>query len=292
MIYIGKVSPSKIDEVIDIDVLTFFEEYEPFKVNIPKNEEQRSQLKRFKLNCFISGEMTELVRKNQNLISRDCLIIDLDDIFFKEKNELIQKIQKLFKNYDFVLYPTISNGFKGLRYRLVLPLRESVKAREYHLLVNYFSKVVLKSIIDKVDESNGTWSQAQGLPINDKSDIYIHKGLKRLESNKLIDIAKDWQVQTKGFSDDYNKTLSPTKRVFNKSYLNNMLIEIFQGSEEGGRNNRIAYLTKKFIKQGVKPSVMFEVAKVANSYFMPPLSEKEVKQTVESVTMTMLGVRE
>lgn len=291
MIYVGKVIPSLMNEPINQNILDFLAEYTPQKVTVPNNEEQQKKLKTTVLNGFISGEMKALIRKNENLASRDCLILDLDDVTVSA-DELKAEINREFSKFDFALFPSISNGLKGVRYRLVLPLDKSVQSQEYSLIVRFFNERILQSVISVPDESNATWSQIQLLPVltqyNHKEDILIHRTGKKLPVVALLDGARTF---FKGKSAQTNTKTPKNAYVKSNSYLNNMLVEIFQGCGEGNRNNRIKDLTVKFTKQGVKPTVMLEVAKVANAYFTPPLNEKEVEQTVKSVVMTMLGVR-
>lgn len=292
MIYIGKVTPSSMREEMNHNVIDFLERYEPQKISVPDDEEKQKNIKTRILNGFISGEMSELTRKNENLLTRDCLILDLDDIIVAV-DALKVEINRLFGVFDYALFPSVSNGLKGVRYRLVLPLDKSVQREEYSLIVRFFNERILKDIIGFPDESNATWSQIQLLPVvtqfNRKEDISIHRGNKKLPVEALLEGARTFfkgkkpQVKTKTNKNTYVKS---------NSYLNDMLSEIFLGCGEGNRNNRIKNLTVKFIKQGVKPTVMLEVAKVANAYFTPPLTEREVEKTVKSVVMTVLGVRE
>lgn len=292
MIYIGKVTPSAMREETNQNVIDFLARYEPQKINVPSDEEKQKNIKTRVLNGFISGEMSELTRKNENLLTRDCLIIDLDDIIVAV-DVLKVEINRIFSVFDYALFPSVSNGIKGVRYRLVLPLDKSVQREEYRLIVRFFNERILKDIIGVPDESNVTWSQIQLLPVltqcNHKEDILIHQTGKQLPVGALLEGArtffkgKDTQAKTKTPKNAYVKS---------NSYLNDMLSEIFLGCGEGNRNNRIKDLTVKFIKQGVKPTVMLEVAKVANAYFTPPLTEREVEKTVKSVVMTVLGVRE
>lgn len=164
MIYIGKVRPSIMESPVEQSIIQFFSEYNPIDVVVPDDPEEQKKLKTMGIDGFIAGEMKALIRKNENLISRDCLILDLDDVVITE-SELVEKISKKFKKFDYVLYPTVSHGFKGVRYRLVIPLDKPVKAQEYKLLVSFFSEKVLSDIIRMPDLSNSTWSQIQLLPV-------------------------------------------------------------------------------------------------------------------------------
>src|SRR5699024_7459384 len=127
---------------------------------------------------------------------RDCLILDLDDVVVSEK-ELVAFVRKKFSKFDYILYPSISNGLKGVRYRFVLPLGIDVKEPEYKLLINFFSKKVFEGILKEIDESNAVWSQLQLLPVltqyNSKNSIIISKGVEIFPTQVSIASAKSWE---------------------------------------------------------------------------------------------------
>lgn len=132
-IYIGKVRPSIMEDPIDKSIIEFFSEYKPPKLIIPEMVEEQKILKTTAIDGFIAGEMKALKRKNENVVSRDCAILDLDDVILSE-SDLVEVIKHKFNKFDYVLYPTVSHGIKGVRYRIVLPLSQSVGEREYILV--------------------------------------------------------------------------------------------------------------------------------------------------------------
>ena len=71
MIYIGKVRPSIMEPPIDKSIIQFFSEYTPIKVDVSDDPEEQKKLKTMGIDGFIAGEMKALIRKNENLISRD-----------------------------------------------------------------------------------------------------------------------------------------------------------------------------------------------------------------------------
>ena len=105
MIYIGKVRPSIMEPPVEQSIIQFFSEYNPIEVVVPDDPEKQKELKTIRLDGFIVGEMKALIRKNENLISRDCLILDLDDVVISE-SELVEKISKRFQRRTLSLgYP-------------------------------------------------------------------------------------------------------------------------------------------------------------------------------------------
>ena len=177
MIYKGCIKNNSMEEV-DASILSFFRQYKPqeFKVR-GKNKQELNELKA-KQNGFISGEMKELNRNSKNIINSDALVIDIDDCY-KSESELLEWARKL--ENQFIAYPTISNGLKGVRYRLIFPLSKPVEdAAIYSAMVRFFSKEILRNIIRKPDTSNESWAQLMLLPCiteyNTKDKIVVNNG--------------------------------------------------------------------------------------------------------------------
>lgn len=177
MIYKGCIKNNSMEEV-DASILSFFQQYEPEEFEVRgKNKQELKELKE-QQDGFISGEMKELNRNSKNIINRDALIIDIDDCY-KSESELLKWAREL-KN-QFIAYPTISNGLKGVRYRLIFPLSKPVDdAATYSAMIQFFSKKVLRNIIRKPDTSNESWAQLMLLPCiteyNTKDKIVVNNG--------------------------------------------------------------------------------------------------------------------
>ncbi|MHC5250052.1 primase C-terminal domain-containing protein [Enterococcus sp. LJL90] len=292
MIYKGKVIPSIMEEPTQKKVIEFFKDYQPITVQVPDDPEEQKKLKTMGVDGFIAGKMSARVRKNENLVYRDCLILDLDDVVVSEET-LIQTIHKLLSDVSYVLYPTISHVLKGVRYRLVIPLDGAVKEADYKLLVRFFSEKLLKSVLKNVDLSNGTWSQIQLLPVFTqhvhKGQVIIHEIETPFPLSQTLETARNWVVpQTKG---------KPVKNLnqFKKggSRYRNATTELFEslvsGGEVGNRNNRIAAITGGLLARAVNVTAVFELVKVANQYFDEPLPEEEVEETFFSISRKELG---
>ena len=300
MIYIGKVRPSIMEPPVEQSIIQFFSEYTPIKVDVSDDPEEQKKLKTMGIDGFIAGEMKALIRKNENLISRDCLILDLDDVVISE-SELVEKISKKFKKFDYVLYPTVNHGFKGVRYRLVIPLDKPVNEQDYKILIYFFSNKILDGIIHNADQSNLTWSQIQLLPVLSQyikeEQIVIHDVENLFPVTDGLGTAKRWlkdyKPDTGGVT---SRKLYKNTNQFKKggSRYRNTTTELFEslvvGCEEGNRNNRIAQITGGLLARAVDVSAVFELVKVANQYFTEPLSEKEVEATFFSIAKKELGV--
>lgn len=298
-IYIGKVRPSIMEEPISKSIIGFFSEYVPKDINMPDDLEEQKKLKTIGIDGFIAGEMKALIRKNENVISRDCAILDLDDVILSE-SDLVETIKQKFNKFDYVLYPTVSHGIKGVRYRLVLPLSQSVKEQEYKLLIRFLSNKILKGVIHEVDQSNTTWSQIQLLPVLTqhvkKEQIIVSKGEELFPVQETLKGAEQWAKDY--IADDGDVRTVPLYKNTNQfkkggSRYRNTTTELFEsivkGCEEGNRNNRIAQITGGLLVRAVDVAMVLELVKVANRYFTEPLSDKEVEATFFSIARKELG---
>lgn len=281
MIYIGTVTQPKMN-VIEMPLLAFFRDFKPqeYKVtNLPK--EQLETIKKSRLGGFISGEMSQPTRKNENLLSRDAIIIDLDDVKVTE-DELLAKFSKL-KN-EFIAYPSISNGIKGVRYRLIMPLDKPVTdAKTYKVLVNFISRVLLKEILGEPDVSNQTWSQIMLLPClteyNTADKIIVHDGEKWRLDRLLQQAEKNGYTKQTNFSQWTSKP--NTNNTFNKFKYCLELLAF--GTDTGERNNTITKVVGYLFAWNVDVYAIEKLAQFMNLNCADHLPQDEVTSIVESI---------
>lgn len=287
MIYIGKVKPSILNEPVNQPIIDYFKSYQPLEIQMPDDKDKQSELKTTVLHGFISGDMKALIRNNNNLVSRDCLILDLDDVVVSE-SELIEVIRQKFNKFQYILYPSISHRVKGVRYRLIVPLDNSVNESDYKLLVHYANKKLLEGVVGQVDDSNYTWSQLMLLPVitqhSSIEDIIINDTEKQLPTINLLEGAKVWSNQLKPKE---QKFIRPAYFKSGGSRYRNTTTNLFEslvlGCEEGNRNNRLAQITGGLLARAVDVEFAYKLVLVANEHFNDPLPIEEVNNTFESI---------
>lgn len=150
--------------------------------------------KKFRASYAISGMLKEdssdhAIRNNSNMIYRDALFLDLDDVNpeIKDEKELLTRIYDVWGGqYTFFAWPTISNNLgytkengqrlePQLRYRVCLPLEEHLDEFDYKAALKIMlDQFVEWGILTRPDNTNFTWDQLAGLPINQKP--YYFKG--------------------------------------------------------------------------------------------------------------------
>lgn len=288
MIYIGNVRPSIMDKPINKSAVEFFRSYKPDSIACPDDVNEYDTLKQFKISGFIAGEMSKLSRKDENVLYRDCLILDLDDVKVSE-DEMLDVFKQKFSSFDYIAYPSFGYGQKGIRYRLVLSLDRNVIKDEYKRLIEFFSTVILSEVIGEADQSNATWSQIQLLPVitqyvtEDK--IIINETGKSLPVSECLKSAdKLLENNTKAMKIDY-KNAGTRYRTSTTDLFESLV----RGCSEGNRNNTITKITGGLLVRSVNVGLALELVKFANNNFTIPLDEDELEKTFISIARKELG---
>lgn len=251
------------------------------------SKEQLNNIKLKQLRGFISGAMREPIRNNDNLINRDAFILDLDDVVITE-SELLAYFERMkAKGKQFIAYPSISNGLKGVRYRLILPLDEPVTDENiYKMCIQFINEILLKSMIGKPDNSNGTWSQLMLLPClteyNTAEKIIIHDG-EKWKLKAFINQAKENGYQERENPTEW--TEKPYTEYTGKylSKLDEYMHLLAFGVQEGERNNTIARVVGYLFARDVNVHTIQKLVYNMNEAGGEPLPTEEVDNIIISV---------
>lgn len=284
MIYTGTATRKQLTP-INMPLLDYFR---TLKLNryqvIELSKEQLNQIKLKQLRGFISGLMSEPIRNNDNLINRDAFILDLDDVVITE-SELLAYFERMkAKGKQFIAYPSISNGLKGVRYRLILPLDEPVTDENiYKMCIQFINEILLKSMIGKPDNSNGTWSQLMLLPClteyNTADKIIVHDG----EKWKLEAFVN--QAKVHGYHEQ-EKPTEWTRKPYTGKYLSKLdeyMHLLAFGVQEGERNNTIARVVGYLFARDVNVYTIQKLVYNMNEAGGDPLPTDEVDNIIISV---------
>lgn len=287
MIYTGTATRKQLTP-INMPLLDYFR---TLKLNryqvIELSKEQLNQIKLKQLRGFISGAMREPIRNNDNLINRDAFILDLDDVVITE-SELLAYFERMkAKGKQFIAYPSISNGLKGVRYRLILPLDEPVTDENiYKMCIQFINEILLKSMIGKPDNSNGTWSQLMLLPClteyNTAEKIIIHDG-EKWKLKAFINQAKENGYQEREKPTEW--TEKPYTEYTGKylSKLDEYMHLLAFGVQEGERNNTIARVVGYLFARDVNVHTIQKLVYNMNEAGGEPLPTEEVDNIIISV---------
>lgn len=284
MIYTGTATRKQLTP-INMPLLDYFRTLKLNRYQVTKlSKEQLNNIKLKQLKGFISGAMTEPIRNNDNLINRDAFILDLDDVVITE-SELLAYFERMkAKGKEFIAYPSISNGLKGVRYRLILPLDEPVTDENiYKMCIQFINEILLKSMIGKPDNSNGTWSQLMLLPClteyNTADKIIVHDG----EKWKLEAFVN--QAKVKGYHEQ-EKPTEWTRKPYTGKYLSKLdeyMHLLAFGVQEGERNNTIARVVGYLFARDVNVYTIQKLIYNMNEAGGDPLPTEEVDNIIISV---------
>ena len=287
MIYTGLATRKKLTP-INMPLLDYFKTLKLNRYQVTElSKEQLNQIKLKQLRGFISGLMSEPIRNNDNLINRDAFILDLDDVVITE-SELLAYFERMkAKGKQFIAYPSISNGLKGVRYRLILPLDEPVTDENiYKMCIQFINEILLKSMIGKPDNSNGTWSQLMLLPClteyNTSDKIIIHDGEKwKLEAFVSQAKANGYQEREKPAEWTEKPYTEYTGKYLSK--LDEYMHLLAFGVQEGERNNTIARVVGYLFARDVNVHTIQKLVYNMNEAGGEPLPTEEVDNIIISV---------
>lgn len=165
----------------------WLQEYEPKAIEKNKNEDDASYFERLtklkdKQEYFISGfiepnEKGKLHRASDNIIRRDLIVIDYDEID-TDTATFIEQVKSALPNTALLFYPSLRYTVEKPRMRVVIePLRPLVKY-EYEVI----GLEIAKKIGLPYDPSFTTWTQLQGLPVitslNEGQPLQVVEGQK------------------------------------------------------------------------------------------------------------------
>lgn len=171
-------------------------------------------VKRSQAYYFIAGELSEPIRKNENVLSKSLVTLDYDDLKLTEeefRSHLLKKINTL----KFYAYPSISNGLKGTRFRVIIPTDRPYTQNESSTVIRF----ITNHIDLPYDAASETWSQLMSLKctfeseevFNDKC-IY-NKGRSVLKIDNAL--KKMAEKQVKQSKEVYKVNSSNTMRSIN-----------------------------------------------------------------------------
>ena len=89
---------------------------------------------------FVAGALKGSRRKAHNVLSRDLITLDFDNIPTGETENVIKKVMTLGCGY--VIYSTRKHAEYKPRLRIIIPLSRSVSADEYEAIARYMAKLI------------------------------------------------------------------------------------------------------------------------------------------------------
>ena len=231
--------------------------------------------------------MVKLEHGAENIVSRDALALDLDDVSKQITNfdDLEDEIRSLF-NVAWYLYPTAKNGLKGTRARLIIPLDTPVNKEQYEALAYGLTNYLInQGTLTRADKSSFRFGQLFGLPIKNQ---FVKGDLVRINRGELF--PTESYTAFKG-PEKPSRAGNYSTRSGGQSYGASLLDRVFNGIPEGERNNSMFELACYFVKIGIQNQTgLLDYLRLINSnYFSPPLGDDELIHVFESARKKVLN---
>ncbi|MGQ7334654.1 primase alpha helix C-terminal domain-containing protein [Streptococcus suis] len=266
--------------------LTPFEYIAQFKPMNPPENMTIGDFKEKQAPYCISGKVKAekngtIKRNNENLLYRDLIFIDYDDIPISAET-FKDTVHSVLNDYSYILYPTIKHATDKPRYRLVVKPDKVMNETDYTETV--------KQIADLIglpyDQTSETWSQLQGLPVTTGEPK---------EYQKIVHRGLDYPVpiETHAPRREVTTTYSP-RRGGQRSITMRVIDTLFDGfGDQGGRNVAVTRFVGLLIGKWVNCDIptAWELTKVANSVTAEPLPVAELEATFESIVKTEIRKR-
>ncbi|AUT05436.1 hypothetical protein SPSF3K_00709 [Streptococcus parauberis] len=265
--------------------LTPFDYIAQFKPMKPPENMTIEEFKKSNAPYCISGKVKAekngtIKRNNENLLYRDLVFIDYDDIPVSAET-FKDTIHSVLSDYSYILYPTIKHTPEKPRYRLVVKPDKNLTKPDYKETVNQLADLIGLPF----DQTSVTWSQLQGLPVTrlevDQYDRVVNLGTD-------FPTIRGQTVTTQPTSNSFtlpNGQLSITMKIINT---------LFNGyGTEGGRNvamtKFVGLLLNKYVNCDIK--MAYDLALIANENTEPPLTIEELDTTFKSILQAEMRKR-
>lgn len=260
--YIAQFKPMKVPESMTIE--DFKKSHAPYCISGKVKAEKNGTIK----------------RNNENLLYRDLIFIDYDDIPISPET-FKDTVHSVLSDYSYILYPTIKHTPEKPRYRLVVKPDKNLSKLDYTETV--------KQIADLIglpyDQTSETWAQLQGLPCT-QSSIEDYDRVVNLGTD--FPTIRGQTVTTQATSSNFtlpSGQLSITMKVINT---------LFHGyGTEGGRNvamtKFIGLLLNKYVNCDIETA--YDLALIANDNTEQPLTINELDTTFKSILQAEMRKR-
>lgn len=217
------------------------------------------------------GETIPKYRKDKNIINRNVISLDYDNI--TDFKGLYHAICNQLEGYSWAFHTTYSHTTEKPRIRLMVPLIEPVSADNYRK----YSNALAKHIGYEVDEASFVPSQVMALPVKkDKIAVYMfkHNDAPAITIEKLEGLARTSSAEPIGKK---NNIIKYPKR--DSSHWR----EIAFGVGKGSRNNALPSIIGHLLRKGVDLNLVYGYAYLWGKACTPPLSDDRINRTVISI---------
>lgn len=165
----------------------------PQQANVSKDNV--GEFKASNLQYIVAGQLDNGKRSNNTYHDASLILVDFDKI--EDESAFLSKVSTTFDQISYILWPSISYGFKGVRYHLAIDPSRPMKNKEEKTAV---IGVINQLLGIKSDESMATWVQMFSSPCSTPQNagrIVIHDGQKLNIDQAIKSYKPDGEKTTK-----------------------------------------------------------------------------------------------
>lgn len=216
------------------------------------------------------GKEYKKYRNNDNVIYRDVLVLDYDDI--PKLRPLHDAITDTLKGVAWFWHTTFNHQTESPRIRLYIALNERVNADDYRK----YTKVLVNKIGHPVDEGSFQPSRAMALPVYQQDKYpFLHQYNDAPILN--VEILEKWSEEIERQTDQ-SITTNFNKR--DDAYWRDISFSVAKGN----RNNSLASLIGHLFSRHVNEYIVYSYALLwGQNACKPPLKEREINATFQSI---------
>ncbi|MDV3052478.1 primase alpha helix C-terminal domain-containing protein [Staphylococcus ureilyticus] len=219
------------------------------------------------------GKLIQKYRNDENIINRNTLALDYDDI--TDFKGLYSAICKQLEGYSWAFHTTYNHTSEKPRIRLMTPISEPVSADDYRK----YTQALAQKIGYKIDEGSFQPSRAMALPVKpDKNIPYIFKynDAPAITIGDLNELSRNINSQknkpiTINYSSQYKKRDS--------SYWRDLAF----GVGEGERNQALASISGHLLRRYVDANLVYGLVIAWGKSCNPPMDDGEINKTFNSI---------
>lgn len=216
------------------------------------------------------GKEYKKYRNNDNVIYRDVLVLDYDDI--PKLRPLHDAITDTLKGVAWFWHTTFNHQTESPRIRLYIALNERVNADDYRK----YTKVLVNKIGHPVDEGSFQPSREMALPVYQQDKYpFLHQYNDAPILN--VEILEKWSEEIERQTDQ-SITTNFNKR--DDAYWRDISFSVAKGN----RNNSLASLIGHLFSRHVNEYIVYSYALLwGQNACKPPLKEREINATFQSI---------
>ncbi|EKP89526.1 primase C-terminal domain-containing protein [Oenococcus oeni] len=269
----------------------WFKSYQPLERTGIDSSDLAHSYKENEAAFVLAGKMATLTRNDTNLIKRSILFFDIDGTDGDDYQTAVSSIQSALAKIVYLVYPTVSNGYKGTRLRLAVPIDSTFDAMQRIQLGNYLRQLLPNNWQTDLTSYGSHWSQLAGLPVLNAYSMAHNCKLAMNDTKSFLSLAQIKSSQAPMIKPQPQelKGLAESKVRNNRQpwqdSVNQALTKLVTPPGHG-RHDFYSSLIGSFLFMQIDQHVIETLLLWSNEHSDNPLPESELYRTIDSVSRT------